>query len=56
MTTFRNPMRQLDFIVGYRLFNASRRFRADANIATNAFLNNAELSGLKSEVRKMKKV
>lgn len=56
MTSYSNKLRQLDFIVGYRLATASRRFRADANNATGAFLNNPELAGLKSEVRKMKKV
>lgn len=56
MSSFRNPNRQMDFLIGYRLANGARKFQADANSATSAFCNNTKLSDLKSDVRKMKKV
>lgn len=56
MTTHRNTMRELEFVVGYRLANAQRRFETDANVNKHALTNNPELHGIKAAVRKMKKV
>lgn len=56
MTTHINSLRQLEFMVGYRLSQAQRRFESDAKNATASFLNNDELSAIKADVRKMKKV
>jgi hypothetical protein len=56
MTSHTNKMRQLDFIVGYRLTCGQRRFAADANVIVPAFLNNDAITEIKSKVRRMKKV
>lgn len=56
MTTHRNTLRELEFVVGYHLANAHRRFETDASVAKHSFFTTAELHGHKKAVRKMKKV
>lgn len=56
MSAYSNKLRQLEFVVGYHLLQAQRRFAAEANVAVTAFLHNDSVSATKSKVRKMKKV
>lgn len=56
MSSFTNKVRQLEFIVGYHFTQAQRRFAADANTATTELTSNTDIVGIKTKVRKMKKV